>query len=379
MRHTRVSHKFYNRQSTLGAARPLMGNGEFNLVVGPPSCGKTALMLEAMPKINSFVIKLDLRGVDTTKPKFVRNAFRKGFKAASRDFQQPPAALKALFSALVTNATDLPPGVPADVFDYWSGTDHENSSNDDLVIALDFIVDHLLKDGSKVVIFIDEYAELFSKGKEHLMWRDELAHALEKVFIRHTKQRTENPATVIVTTSDQQYYAHFNDHVEKGFVTTTCLGYMSAEESEKYLELELKVASEEARTKIVAHAGGHFTELQHLARAEKRGRLDAAIVRARAASYLSLDNALDRLEPKHKATFLKKIVPTLAEKGFMARSAAKAVDPKMLESLIRYNVISLRYAMPEKEWRADLDFEDVCITPFVPRARGTMKKMVDEM
>jgi hypothetical protein len=187
MRRSSVCCKYFNREPSLEAAQRLMGNGKFNLLVGPPSSGKTALMMEATPK-DSFVLKLDMRAVDTTHPKFVCAAFCEGLRAASRDFQQTPATLKAL--------TDLPPGVPEDGFDS-TNTEH-------VVATLDFIVDCLLKDDCKVLIFIDEYAELFSKGKqERLMWKDALAHALEKVFIRQSSSpsQTRSATNTSMTTA----------------------------------------------------------------------------------------------------------------------------------------------------------------------------------
>ena len=60
----------------------------------------------------------------------------------------------------------------------------------------------------------------------------------------------------------------------------------------------------------------------------------------------------------------------------MAKQEAYKVDPGMLEGLIRHNVVTLRHAMSDKEWRADLESDKTCITPYVPGARGAIAKIL---
>jgi hypothetical protein len=389
---------FHNRAGAVSQTLKMARSGNFNLVVGPPSSGKSAIVKKALalvkkdPPHGVTCVNLDLRGVGTGSKDSVCSAFLSAFKESfepqsqvTKTTAQLGKAVRPMAPIVTASATAAATGVPIAIPTFLATLSDKMMSYNGQVTepnpkgipdALDILLETKLNRGEKVVIFIDEYARLFSEGRPDLVWKNDLALDLMECFIRHTKQRSgNNPATIIVTTSDQQHYDQFSNAVSKGFLETKCLGYMSDGESSDYLKEILGVEGEENRKKIVDHAGGHFTFLQQLAASPD---LDAAIGDSMTTARGSLRKKLASIGDEYKNAFLKDIAPFISVNGG-AVLLSDIKDENLLKSLLRHNVVSLRYPMAASpEWCADLpDFiKEECVTAFTPFERLAINKMV---
>lgn len=350
---------FFNRKDLKSEAASLAQNKKLNILVGPPSSGKTALITEATK--NDWKLHLDLRGYGTDDQDAVTNAFKRVLLDAVEPGKEVSASL-----AKVADAFAGSEGAFNALAELLHGKDLTPLG---VIEILDRVLTKFSQKGRPILVFIDEYAELFSKGDPDLKWKDHVAHNLEKVLIKHTKQVPEKYVTAIITSSDQQYYDHFTELEEKEFAETKYLGYMPPDHVMEYLEKELCVKDVETRKKIADYAGGHFTVLQSLASSPN---LDGKIQQSKMKNLALLRRKLHRLSESTKEDF-DKLIPELSESGFVSTDA---VAEKTLSELVSHNMVSLRGQTTDTVWSPDLPDAarkvPVVLTPFVPTQRHVL-------
>ena len=382
--------KFWNRKLCVRFARELASDrSAVHLVLGGPSCGKTALMKHALRvdfskgpwDMAAFCI--DFRAVTIDEgPEVCKQHIRAMLKttaekwskiSASGDVAAAAAALTGKVFA-VTTATIIKTAID------FAKELKAASEAEDVIVGLERAINAASSSCFfSPVIFFDEVNLLQSHGKEKFVWRDQLFAELLALCIRVSKQ--ESRTAVIFATNDQQHGTQFASTVLDGkdFAKVHSLGFLSVDEAHQYLqdpEGGPVVDDEQTRDKIIEVVGGSFLELN-----------TARLASAKDKDGAALDDELDtmkyairydaemrfRLLRQHQdaaaaGKLITRIAPMLATQGYaLRRDVIAEHGVAALDGLLAANLVDVRWRT-NSAWSDDLTAarKDHCIAPFSP-------------
>ena len=381
-----------------------------NIVTGPPSSGKTALLnrvLIGRPEEGLtplYTVHVNCRGISASAKELERKLERAMLAALDRmassakwfsRLRRAPGREAKRRDDEVRVEVSGKVGAPfvGDVGIKFARTMKRAAADKKLSIVerLDNLIGEFeaMRNGKglPLTVFIDEINRMRPQLDKHgkpingkQQSKKDLFDDLQALFVKVTKQQKR--AIVVETTSDQQYHEQFmpQSNGERGFMHPHCLGYMTESDVMKYLETALGVADIGARKKIYKVFGGQFGLLDDAAQYSKRNELELFITMMVNNQLIYLNDSVGQMSEKARLLFRNDLRRKLIKDGMVPFAGRNDPNYKEILEMIKGNVLTHRFggASPLCQDIKICESTDMCVTPFIPLHIEVMKRQIKD-